>query len=120
MPCVALFQVVLFMSPAVAFNRSDEMRKTNDDDDDHVSEIQYQQGVKHLHETGISRVPRRYIFPDSDRPNEAYIKANNLNEAKRNLQLPIIDLSELFGPNRAQVLNSIAVACEEYGIFQVA
>ncbi|XP_031285205.1 protein DMR6-LIKE OXYGENASE 2-like [Pistacia vera] len=106
------------MSPAMAFSTSDEMRKTNDDDH-HVTESQYQKGVKHLHEIGISRVPRRYILPDSDRPNAVYKRVNHLNDATPNLKLPIIEFSELLGPNRVQVLKSIAKACEEYGFFQI-
>jgi len=77
---------------------------------------QYQKGVKHLVENGLNTLPKNYILPPSDRP------ATTLEDskvAKQNLELPIIDYSELLGPRRQQVLQSLANACEVYGFFQV-
>ncbi|KAL5740924.1 hypothetical protein ACOSQ2_030104 [Xanthoceras sorbifolium] len=117
------------MSPAMAIvdnqSKSKSKSKANDGgDDDHViMESQYQKGVKHLCENGIKKVPRKYILPDSDRPNNADKQQPLLHAAAAaatpNIKLPIIDFSELQGPNRAQVLKSLASACEEYGFFQV-
>ncbi|RWR93839.1 protein DMR6-LIKE OXYGENASE 2 [Cinnamomum micranthum f. kanehirae] len=73
-------------------------------------------GVRHLHESGITRIPNKYILPACDRPN---IKGGERNNTQLKLKLPIIDLSQLHGPNRSQVLKSLANACEEYGFFQV-
>lgn len=79
-------------------------------------ESQYQNGVKRLYESGVSKVPSKYILPILDRPNTSDQKPNVSNQ---NLKLPIIDFKELQGPNRAQVLESLANACEQYGFFQV-
>ncbi|ESW17281.1 hypothetical protein PHAVU_007G226400 [Phaseolus vulgaris] len=77
---------------------------------------QYQKGVKHLMESGLHTIPKKYILPPSDRPTT---NSEDSNVAKQNLQLPIIDYSELLGPRRQQVLQSLANACEGYGFFQL-
>ncbi|KAF9593539.1 hypothetical protein IFM89_024128 [Coptis chinensis] len=38
--------------------------------------------------------------------------------ANGSIKLPIIDFAQLQGPNRPEVLKSLAKACEEYGFFQ--
>lgn len=81
-------------------------------------ESQYQNGVKRLHENGISTVPSKFILPVLERPN--ITKHQEANVTKNNLKLPIIDFHELQGPNRPQVLESLANACEQYGFFQVS
>ncbi|CAN4121469.1 unnamed protein product [Withania somnifera] len=70
-------------------------------------------GVKYLHESGIQSVPKKYIFPILERPNLYTISKGP------NLKLPIIDFAQLHGPNRAQVLDSLSYACENYGFFQL-
>ncbi|KAG5088457.1 hypothetical protein JHK86_001069 [Glycine max] len=82
-----------YMSPAMALN---EQKGNND-----IPESQYQKGVKHLSE---------------ERPTKSSVEDSNV--VKQNLQLPIINFSELVGPNRPQVLRSLANACQEYGFFQ--
>jgi len=77
---------------------------------------EYQKGVKHLVENGLHSIPKKYILPPSDRPGT---NSEDSNVAKQNLELPIIDYSELLGPKRQQVLQSLANACEGYGFFQV-
>ncbi|XP_047158328.1 probable 2-oxoglutarate-dependent dioxygenase SLC1 [Vigna umbellata] len=79
-------------------------------------ENQYQKGVKHLVENGLHSVPKKYILPPSDRPGT---NSEDSNVAKQNIELPIIDYSELIGPRRQQVLQSLANACEGYGFFQL-
>ncbi|KAH0971517.1 hypothetical protein GBA52_023673 [Prunus armeniaca] len=79
-------------------------------------ESQYQNGVKQLYESGISKVPSKYVLPILDRPNTSDQKPNVSNQ---NLKLPVIDFKELQGPNKAQVLKSLANACEQYGFFQL-
>lgn len=84
----------------------------------HAMETQYQKGVKHLSESGIPKVPKRYVWPISDRPivdkgNDQKLKANP------KIQLPIIDLSLLHSPRRLETLQLLSKACEEYGFFQV-
>ncbi|XP_058204162.1 probable 2-oxoglutarate-dependent dioxygenase SLC1 [Rhododendron vialii] len=88
-------------------------------DDDSISERECHKGVKHLCETGIAKLPKKYILPESDRPNipkagEPYRFRNS-----SNIQLPVIDFSELQGFNRAQAVKYLANACENYGCFQL-
>lgn len=73
-------------------------------------------GVKQLVENGLHTIPKKYILPPSDRP---ATNSADSNVAKQNLQLPIVDFSELIGPRRPQVLQSLANACEHYGFFQL-
>ncbi|CAK9159635.1 unnamed protein product [Ilex paraguariensis] len=98
------------MSPGMSFavdtNREDEVQL----------ESRYQKGVRHLCDSGITKVPRKYILPISDRPNSF---KGDQNAENLSINLPIIDFSQLQGPNRYQVLNSLAKACEEYGFFQL-
>ncbi|KAK8713660.1 hypothetical protein V6N13_148871 [Hibiscus sabdariffa] len=77
---------------------------------------EFQKGVKHLFENGVSKLPNKYILPVSDRPN---VQKEQPSVAKSNLRLPVIDFAELHGPNRSLVLDSLSSACEEYGFFQV-
>lgn len=80
-----------------------------------TKEKEYQKGVRHLCESGITRIPKKYVLPISDRP--LIVKKQEKND--ENLNLPIIDFAQLQGPNRSQVLKSLAKACEEYGFFQL-
>ncbi|KAI5395770.1 probable 2-oxoglutarate-dependent dioxygenase SLC1 [Lathyrus oleraceus] len=82
-----------------------------------TSENQNDKGVKQLVDNGIETVPKKYILPPSERPD--INNSEHPNVAKQNLQLPIIDFSDLFGPNRPQVIQSLANACEQFGFFQV-
>lgn len=101
----------LLMSPAMAMN--DERSE-----DCHAIESEYHKGVKHLYEKGyLHKVPKKYMFPASERPTKSMDDDSNV--AKENLQLPIIDFTDLIGPNRLQALESLANACEQYGFFQV-
>ncbi|KAJ7976873.1 2-oxoglutarate and Fe(II)-dependent oxygenase superfamily protein [Quillaja saponaria] len=99
------------MSPAIAMT-TDQTKGGDHHDDQSL----YQKGVKHLCENGLDRVPDKYILPAADRPN---ITKQDLNIVEDNLKLPIIDFAQLLGPNRSQVLKSLANACEHYGFFQV-
>ncbi|GMI79970.1 Germination Insensitive to ABA Mutant 2, Gain-of-function in ABA-modulated Seed germination 2 [Hibiscus trionum] len=77
---------------------------------------EFQKGVKHLFENGVSKVPNKYILPVSDRPN---VHKEQANVGESSLKLPLIDFAELHGPNRSRVLDSLSSACQEYGFFQV-
>ncbi|KAH9621643.1 hypothetical protein KSS87_006317 [Heliosperma pusillum] len=79
------------------------------------SESQYQKGVKHLHEKGIEKVPKKYILPITERP----IIEKDSHSDKTHIRLPVIDFAQLLGPNRSQVLNALTDACQQYGFFQV-
>lgn len=78
---------------------------------------QYQNGVKRLYENGINKLPNKYILPTLERPNRSDDQEPKV--SNQNLKLPIIDFKELQGPNRPQVIKSLANACEQYGFFQV-
>lgn len=98
---------------------TEEMTR-REDDDDSISERECHKGVKHLCETGIAKLPKKYILPEFDRPNlwkdgKPYSKFND-NDIHL---LPVIDFSELQGSNRPHVLKFLANACEKYGFFQV-
>lgn len=75
----------------------------------------YQKGVRNMYENGIEHVPRKYVLPASERPN----LVSNSHDDLVDLHLPVIDFSQLQGPNRAQTLQSLAHACENFGFFQV-
>ncbi|KAF7147831.1 hypothetical protein RHSIM_Rhsim03G0086500 [Rhododendron simsii] len=89
-------------------------------DADSISERECHKGVKHLCETGIARLPKKYVLPESDRPNIAKAgEPYRFNKNSSNIQLPVIDFLELQGFNRAQVVKYLANACENYGCFQL-
>ncbi|KAE8668406.1 carotene epsilon-monooxygenase [Hibiscus syriacus] len=92
--------------PAMAMENDDVIRETDE----------FQKGVKHLSENGVSKLPDKYILPVSDRPN---VHKDHLNVSKSSIRLPVIDFGELQGRNRSRVLDSLSYACEEYGFFQV-
>ncbi|KAK9059379.1 hypothetical protein SSX86_021999 [Deinandra increscens subsp. villosa] len=59
----------------------------------------------------IDQVPSNYIRPISQRP--------NLQSVSHDLSIPLIDLHDLFGPDRGHVIDRIGRACRDYGFFQV-
>ncbi|XP_038971130.1 protein DMR6-LIKE OXYGENASE 2-like [Phoenix dactylifera] len=79
-------------------------------------ESKYMKGVRHLCESGITRVPGKYILPVPERPQ---VMGEERRTSSLNLKLPVIDLARLHTADRPQVLKSLAKACEEYGFFQV-
>lgn len=57
-------------------------------------------------------VPSNYVRPANDRP--------NLDEVQSfHGAIPLIDLKGFHGPNRSHIINHIALACQNYGFFQV-
>eukprot|EP01018_Ginkgo_biloba_P032069 Gb_08224 [translate_table: standard] len=68
--------------------------------------------VKHLAELHIEKLPSKYILPPAERPKEKDMCGYEEH-------LPLIDLSELQGPQRAHVVEAIGRACAEQGFFQV-
>ena len=97
------------MSPAMGTT-------TESKQENNSSESHYQKGVKHLCDNGISKVPKKYVLPVSERPS---LDNGGPNAAEPNLKLPVIDFAELQGSNRSQVLKSLTNACKDYGFFQV-
>ncbi|KAH0456314.1 hypothetical protein IEQ34_014221 [Dendrobium chrysotoxum] len=77
----------------------------------------YLKGVKTLCDSGIKKVPSKYILPVPERP-QINVKVSKKTSPR--FKLPTIDLSLLQDCNgRAQVLHSLSKACHEYGFFQV-
>lgn len=62
--------------------------------------------------SSVKQVPFNYIRPISDRPNLSDVQVSDVS-------LPLIDLQDLYGPNRSDILKQIALACEHDGFFQV-
>ncbi|KAL6644361.1 hypothetical protein ACP70R_015969 [Stipagrostis hirtigluma subsp. patula] len=72
-------------------------------------------GVRHLSDSGITRLPDRYVLPASDRP-----AAGAGADAPGRVKLPVVDLARLRDPaGRAAVLATLDAACRDYGFFQV-
>ncbi|KAK9059378.1 hypothetical protein SSX86_021998 [Deinandra increscens subsp. villosa] len=59
----------------------------------------------------IDQVPSNYIRPISQRP--------DLQAVSHDLPIPLIDLHDLFGPDRGHVIDQIGRACRDYGFFIV-
>lgn len=78
---------------------------------------EHNKGVKHLCEMGIIKVPKKYILPTLERPDNSI--TTELHDVT-NLKLPVIDFAELHGPNHEQLITSLAHACQNYGFFQVS
>ncbi|XP_010421965.1 PREDICTED: protein DMR6-LIKE OXYGENASE 1-like [Camelina sativa] len=62
--------------------------------------------------SSISHVPPNYVRPISDRPNLLDVESSGDS-------IPLIDLQELHGPNRAEIVHQLANACSTYGFFQI-
>ncbi|XP_010437037.1 PREDICTED: protein DMR6-LIKE OXYGENASE 1 [Camelina sativa] len=62
--------------------------------------------------SSISRIPPNYVRPISDRPNLLDVESSGDS-------IPLIDLRELHGPNRAESVHQLANACSTYGFFQI-
>ncbi|XP_013607978.1 PREDICTED: naringenin,2-oxoglutarate 3-dioxygenase-like [Brassica oleracea var. oleracea] len=61
--------------------------------------------------SSVDHVPSNYVRPISDRPNLSIETSGD--------SIPMIDLQELHGPNRADVIYQVAHACASYGFFQI-
>uniref|UniRef100_A0A0A9F4X6 Fe2OG dioxygenase domain-containing protein n=1 Tax=Arundo donax TaxID=35708 RepID=A0A0A9F4X6_ARUDO len=76
-------------------------------------------GVRHLSDSGITRLPDTYILPASDRPG-AGVPCTTEDDTGGRVKLPVVDLSRLRDPaERAAVLETLDAACRDYGFFQV-
>lgn len=106
------YQALAIASMSPAYLASQNNCGTRDEDDYEMS--RNQKGVQNLYQSGIKRVPSKYILPVSER---AITTMESLSTPLINL--PVIDFSELQGPNRARVIQSLQNACQEFGFFQV-
>lgn len=48
-----------------------------------------------------------------------YLFSTEKEEEEEEMAIPVIDFSKLTGEERAQTLSEIAIACEDWGFFQV-
>ena len=86
-------------------------------------------GVRHLSDSGITRLPDRYVLPASDRPGANVLAASSTaaegaagvgGGGGSRVKLPVVDIAGLRDPSqRAAVLATLDAACREYGFFQV-
>jgi hypothetical protein len=77
-------------------------------------------GVRHLSDSGITRLPDRYVLPASDRPGAVLAASSTAAGVAGRVKLPVVDLAGLRDPSqRAAVLATLDAACREYGFFQV-
>jgi len=61
----------------------------------------------------VDHVPSNYVRPVSDRPKMSEVQTSGDS-------IPLIDLHDLHGPNRADIINQFAHACSSCGFFQVS
>ncbi|KAH7855612.1 hypothetical protein Vadar_026748 [Vaccinium darrowii] len=100
------------MSPSMSYK---VVEAKKEEEEQRLEIKKYQKGVKHLCETGITKLPTKYILPVSDRPTNG-----DRNAEDYGIKLPVIDFAQLMqGSSRPQVLQSLTKACEEYGFFQL-
>lgn len=71
-------------------------------------------GVKGLVDSGVTKVPDRYIQPPQERIIHKLVHEGHVEE-----HYSPIDLSKLDGPDHDQVVEAIARAAETLGFFQV-
>jgi len=86
------------------------------------SSILLMKGVRHLSDSGITRLPDRYVLPAPDRPDAGAghdgLATTTTSVVK--VKLPVVDLARLRDPSqRAAVLQTLDAACRGYGFFQV-
>lgn len=62
--------------------------------------------------SGVDHVPSNYIRPPSERPNLKDVQASDVS-------IPLIDLLDLQGPGRPDVVKQIGQACQHDGFFQI-
>ncbi|KAF2579934.1 hypothetical protein F2Q68_00002266 [Brassica cretica] len=63
--------------------------------------------------SSVDRVPSSYIRQISDRPNISDVDIFGDS-------IPLIDLQELYGPSRANIIHQFAHACSSYSFFQIS
>ena len=62
--------------------------------------------------SSVRHIPLTYVRPISDRPQLSLVE--NSGDT-----IPLIDLRDLYGPNRTKIIRQISHACSTYGFFQV-
>ncbi|ESQ38508.1 hypothetical protein EUTSA_v10028774mg [Eutrema salsugineum] len=62
--------------------------------------------------SSVTHIPLTYVRPILDRPNLSEVETSGDS-------IPLIDLRDLHGPNRAEIIHQLANACSTYGFFQI-
>ncbi|KAE8667981.1 hypothetical protein F3Y22_tig00112350pilonHSYRG00024 [Hibiscus syriacus] len=89
---------------SIDFNRTKELKEFDDT----------KAGVKGLVDAGILNIPKIFVRPDEE------LAADELNTSQKNIEVPIIDLTDIGDENRHKdIVNEVRVASEEWGFFQV-
>ncbi|KAE8708989.1 hypothetical protein F3Y22_tig00110332pilonHSYRG00679 [Hibiscus syriacus] len=90
---------------SIDFNRTKELKEFDDT----------KAGVKGLVDAGVLNIPEIFVRPAEE------LAANKSNSCqKNNVEVPIIDLSNIRDKNRRkEIVNEVRVASEEWGFFQV-
>ncbi|KAJ1269660.1 hypothetical protein BS78_07G228800 [Paspalum vaginatum] len=108
--------------------KQQQQKQGRDDEDDDISSRfgLLMKGVRHLSDSGITRLPDRYILPAPDRPGAAAVWSSSpppprpISTGTGRVKLPVVDLACLRDPSqRAAVLGTLDAACRDYGFFQV-
>lgn len=63
--------------------------------------------------SSATSVPSNFIRPENERPNLEEVKSMDADS------IPLIDIGDLDGPDRANAIRKIGEACLNYGFFQV-
>lgn len=70
-------------------------------------------GVKGLADSGVIKIPRIFIRPSEELAEES-------TQSKANVQIPVIDLSDILNPGRrTEIVKQVMIASETLGFFQV-
>ena len=86
------------------YNRTKELKKFDDT----------KAGVKGLVDAGIVNIPKMFIPPAEE------LAAEELNSCQANIEVPIIDLSNIQeGRRRKEIVEEVRVASEKWGFFRV-
>lgn len=85
------------------YNRVQELRNFDDT----------KAGVKGLVDAGIVKVPKIFIAPPSND------QAEFPTCQQPNLQIPVINLDDIYGDRRKEIVNEVRIASETWGFFQV-
>lgn len=78
--------------------------------------------VQAISETGIEKIPDRYIKPPNERPLDHAKQAVNGEDRKILSRIPLIDLAGLSSSSSdtyQAIVEAISMACREWGFFQV-
>ncbi|KAF8032034.1 hypothetical protein BT93_D1054 [Corymbia citriodora subsp. variegata] len=78
--------------------------------------------VQTLSESGIPRIPERYVKPPSERPSLIpNLAPRGRDRTRDSINIPVIDLADIMssGDGSTLLLEHISYACREWGFFQV-